>query len=265
MNIIKLSIIFIFCINLNLNAETGRIIIATTTSTYDSGLLNYINPIFEKKYNIKVHSISVGTGQAIRIAKNGDADILLVHHKDSEISFIKNEYGIKRYELMYNDYLIVGPKNDNNNCDSIEKKLVNIRAKKLNFISRADDSGTHKKETELWHKVNLNHLNFKSWYVKNGQGMGSTLLMANEKKAYTLTDRATWVTYKKKENLKIICENKPPLLNQYSIIAVNPKINGEINYKRAKKYIKWILSSDGKKLINNYKVKNVQLFHFNNK
>ena len=249
MNIIKLSIIFIFCINLNLNAETGRIIIATTTSTYDSGLLNYINPIFEKKYNIKVHSISVGTGQAIRIAKNGDADILLVHHKDSEISFIKNEYGIKRHELMYNDYLIVGPKNDNNNCDSIEKKLVNIRAKKLNFISRADDSGTHKKETELWHKVNLNHLNFKSWYVKNGQGMGSTLLMANEKK----------------ENLKIICENKPPLLNQYSIIAVNPKINGETNYKRAKKYIKWILSSEGKKLINNYKVKNVQLLHFNNK
>ncbi|PPR44991.1 MAG: Tungstate-binding protein TupA [Alphaproteobacteria bacterium MarineAlpha5_Bin8] len=265
MNLIKLIFFLVIFINFNIHAETNRIIIATTTSTYDSGLLKYINTFFEKKNNIKVHPISVGTGQAIRIASNGDADILLVHHKESEIEFIKNGYGIKRFQLMYNDFLIVGPKNDKDNCKSIEKKLNYIKNNKLVFISRGDDSGTHKKEKELWENNDLNPSNFEFWYIENGQGMGSTLLMTNEKRAYTLTDRATWITFKKRENLKIICENQPPLLNQYSIIAVNPKINKNINYEGATKYIRWILSAEGKNLINNYKVKDTQLFFFNYK
>ncbi len=265
MHIIKLFILFILLISFRLYADTNKIIIATTTSTYDSGLLDYINSFFENQFNIKVYSISVGTGQAIRIAKNGDADILLVHHKKSEIDFINKGFGLKRNEFMYNDFLIVGPKSDNNYCHSIENKLLNIKNNNFLFISRDDESGTHKKEKELWSKINLKTSEFKSWYIKNGQGMGSTLLMANEKEAYTLTDRATWISFNKKENLKIICSNKPPLINQYTIIAVNPKTNKNVNFKGAKKYINWILSSEGKKLINSYKVKNIQLFYFNKK
>ncbi len=265
MNYIKLSILFIVFISFKLYADTNKIVIATSTSTYDSGLLDHINPFFENKFNIKVYPISVGTGQAIRIAKNGDADILLVHHKKSEIDFINNGYGIKRNEFMYNDFLIVGPKSDKNNCYSIEDKLSNIKNNKFSFISRGDESGTHKKEKELWSKMDLKISEFKSWYIKNGQGMGSTLLMANEKKAYTLTDRATWIAFNRKENLKIICSNKPPLINQYTIIAVNPKINKNVNFEGAKLYINWIVSSEGRKLINNYRVKNIQLFYFNKK
>ena len=256
-------IIFINLINFNVFGDNNRIIIASTTSAYDSGLMNYVNKEFEKKFNIDVHVLALGTGQAIRIAKNGDADVLLVHDTLSEIEFIKEGYGNERYDLMYNDYVIIGPKKDNEKCDSIEKTLLKIINNEFIFISRGDESGTHKKERDLWNMIGFKFKKPSSWYKKIGQGMGSAVILANEMNAYTLSDRGTWISSNKKENLKIICENIPPLLNQYGIIAVNQKINSRINSKDAYKYINWIISDEGKKLINGFRIKNKQLFFFN--
>jgi len=263
---IRYILIFIFSILFSSYSfsKDDRLIIASTTSTYDSGLLNYLNSYFQKIYNIDIHVIALGTGQAIKIAENGDADILLVHHKPSELKFINENYGIKRFDLMYNDYIIIGPKDDADRCNSIESFFHKILKNKLIFVSRGDESGTHKKEKELWNLIKFNNFNKNDWYINIGQGMGAALMITNEKKAYTLADRATWINFKNKENLKIICENKNSLINQYGIIAVNPKINDRVNYIWAEKYINWILSDQGKELINNYKVNNQQLFFFNN-
>ena len=260
----KISLVILLCIlNLNAFAQNNKIIIASTTSTYDTGLLNYINKKFEEKYNISIHVLALGTGQAITVAKNGQADILLVHHTPSEIDFVKKNYGIKRHKLMYNDYIIVGPKNDYNKCDTISNTLLRIIENKYIFISRGDESGTHKKEKNLWIKIGLDPDSFSNWYKSIGQGMGATILMSNEVGAYTLSDRGTWAAFNRKDDLKIICENKPPLINQYGIIAVNPKINSKINFNNANKYINWIISDEGKKLINSFRKNNEQLFFFN--
>ncbi len=194
---------------------------------------------------------------------DGNVEILLVHHKKSEIEFMNNGYGTLRYDLMYNDFVLIGPKQDNRNCSSIENKMIEIKESKLLFISRGDESGTHKKEKELWELSNIKIPFKENWYLSVGQGMGSTLLIANQKKAYTLSDRSTWIAFNKKENLQIVCENLPPLFNQYGIILVNKKLNDNLNIKEAKKYIDWITSEEAKKLINNYRVNGKQLFFFN--
>jgi len=259
---VLLIFVFIFIIK-NALAGNEYITIASTTSTHDTGLLKYINKEFENKYNTKVRALSLGTGQAIKVAMDGNVEILLVHHKKSELEFMNNGYGILRYDLMYNDFVLIGPKKDKNNCSSIEKKMIEIKESKLLFISRGDESGTHKKEKELWELSNLNIPFNKNWYLSVGQGMGSTLLIANQKNAYTLSDRSTWIAFNKKENLKIVCENLPPLFNQYGIILVNNKINNKLKIKEAKKYIDWITSEEAKILINNYRVNGKQLFFYN--
>ncbi len=257
--------LFLLFINFNVFAKNKKIIIASTTSTYDSGLLTYLNKNFEKKYEINVQVISQGTGQAIRSAKDGNVEILLVHHEVSELNFMKEGYGLKRYKLMYNDFIIVGPKKDNDRCINIKSKLKKIINNKLSFISRGDDSGTHKKELELWKFADLNPENFSKNYLSIGQGMGNTLLITNEKSAYTLVDRGTWISFNRKENLKIICEDKPPLFNQYGLILVDPKINKNLDVESAKLYVNWLLSNNGKNLINNYKINDQQLFFYNYK
>ena len=239
------------------------ITIASTTSTHDTGLLEYINKKFENKYQIKVRALSLGTGQEIKVAMDGNVEILLVHHKKSELEFMNNGYGILRHDLMYNDFVLIGPKKDKNRCSSIEDKMIEIKKSKLLFISRGDESGTHKKEKELWELSNINIPFKENWYLSVGQGMGSTLLIANQKNAYTLSDRSTWIAFNKKENLQIVCENLPPLFNQYGIILVSNKINNNLNIEEAKKYIDWITSEEAKKLINNYRVNGKQLFFFN--
>ena len=244
--------------------KENEIIIASTTSTYDSGLLDFVNKHFINKYNINIKVIAVGTGQAIKIAQDGNADILLVHHKDSELKFMNEGYGLIRHELMYNDYILVGPKNDKLLCDDFKKKLFSIYSDKLEFISRGDDSGTHKKEVEIWQSINLDPKIFNSWYLDIGQGMGNALLMANQKFAYTLSDRGTWLSFNNKNNLKIICEKFPPLLNQYGLIIVNPIINPNLNTKNAQIYVNWLISKEGKDLINKFKIDGEQLFFFNN-
>ena len=241
----------------------NKIIIASTTSTYDTGLLNLLNEEFYKKYEVRVQVLSLGTGQAIRTAKDGNAEILLVHHKPSEIEFIDNGYGVERHEIMYNDYVLVGPKNDNDLCKSVQQKLEQIYINQYLFISRGDDSGTHRKELEMWNLTDIKVNKNKKWYLSVGQGMGSTLLIANEKKGYTLSDRSTWIAFNNRENLKIVCEDFPPLFNQYGIILVNSKLNKNLNYKDAKKYIDWFKTAEVKELINNFKAKGKQLFYYN--
>ena len=263
MNIFRFLFFCFFLFSFSINALERKIIIASTTSTYDSGLLKYLNKHFMNKYEINVQTIVQGTGQAIRTAKDGNVELLLVHHKKSEIEFMNSDYGLKRFDLMYNDYVIIGPKEDLDKCQNIQNKLKNIIKNNLKFISRGDDSGTHKKELELWLLFNLNPEKFSENYLSVGQGMGHTLLMANEMKAYTISDRSTWIAFKRKDNLKIICENKPPLFNQYGIILVNPKLNTSLNIKDAEIYLNWIISEEGKFLINNYKINDQQLFYFN--
>jgi len=241
----------------------NKIIIASTTSTYDTGLLNLLNEEFYKKYEVRVQVLSLGTGQAIRTAKDGNAEILLVHHKPSEIEFMDKGYGVERHEIMYNDYVLVGPKKDNDLCKSVQKKLEQIYINKSLFISRGDDSGTHRKELEMWDLTNIEVNKNKQWYLSVGQGMGSTLLIANEKQGYTLSDRSTWIAFNNRQNLKIVCEDFPPLFNQYGIILVNSKLNKNLNYKDAKKYIDWFKTAEVKELINNFKAKGKQLFYYN--
>tara|TARA_B100000945_G_scaffold296378_1_gene274604 strand:+ start:1263 stop:2099 length:837 start_codon:yes stop_codon:yes gene_type:complete len=263
-NMFKLLILlpFIFFCE-KIYAKENIITIASTTSTHDTGLLKTINKEFTKKFNIKTNVISLGTGQAIRIAKDGNVEILLVHHTPSELAFMNKGYGKLRYDLMYNDFVLVGPNSDNKKCSSIEDKLKEIANNKLNFISRGDNSGTHKKEKELWDLIKINTENHMNWYLSVGQGMGQTLLISNNKRAYTLSDRSTWISFNKKENLKIVCENLPPLFNQYGVILVNKELNRNLNIKDAEIYINWIISDSAKILINNFKKNGQQLFFFN--
>lgn len=260
--IIIIKIIFLIIFSSSVYAE-NKIIVASTTSTYDTGLLDALNNKFYDKYKIRVQVLSLGTGQAIRTAKDGNAEILLVHHETSELEFMKDGFGLERNEIMYNDYILVGPKEDNRKCSSVENKLKEIHDKKFLFISRGDDSGTHRKELEMWLQAKLNIDDKFQWYFSVGQGMGSTLLIANEKKGYTLSDRSTWIAFNYKDNLKIVCENLPPLFNQYGIILVNPNLNPNLNFINAKKYFEWFKTNEVKNIINNFKVKDKQLFFYN--
>ena len=241
----------------------NKIIIASTTSTYDTGLMDEINNKFSEKFNNQVQVLALGTGQAIRSAADGNAELLLVHHTPSELEFMNKGYGEIRYNLMYNDFVLVGPINDNKECTSVLSKFHKIYDEKKIFITRGDDSGTHKKELELWKKINLLPNDNDNWYLNVGQGMGMTLLIANEKKAYTLTDRSSWISFNKRNNLKVVCENDPPLFNQYGIILVNNKLNNKLNIEDAKTYINWLISDDAKKIINSFKKKGRQLFFYN--
>lgn len=238
--------------------------LATTTSTQNSGLLDSILPRFEKQYGYQVHVIAVGTGKALKMGQNGDVDVLMVHAPNAEKKFIKSGYGIRRYEFMYNDFILVGPENDPamlNSAKTVKQAMSQISVHKALFISRGDDSGTHKKELTLWD--NPKNLAQKEWYREAGQGMGKVLQMANELNAYTLTDRGTWLSQKsanKNFTLEIVFEGDPALFNPYGVIALNPKRFPELNHKAAQKFIDWLISPEGQQLIGAYRVNNTQLF-----
>lgn len=221
-----------------------RIILATTTSTVNSGLLDFLLPDFEKKYNIQVHVISVGTGQAIKLGEQGDADVVLVHARDLEDKFVADGYGVNRKDVMYNDYIILGPVNDPagvataNRATGAMKRIANAKA---DFISRGDNSGTHVKELDLWKAAGIEPSG--SWYMSAGQGMGACLTMANERQAYILSDRATYLAGNYPE-LKIVFEGDEALFNPYGIIAVNPAVHKHVNYDGAMKLINWFMSAE---------------------
>lgn len=243
-------------------AKEGKrdLVLATTTSTKDSGLLDVLIPEFEKEQGIKVKVLSVGTGQAIKYGETGDCDVILVHARASEDKFVADGFGVNRRDVMYNDFVIVGSADDPAKIKGLGlvEVLKALNAGKCKFISRGDDSGTHKKELELWKKAGLQPQG--SWYLSVGKGMGDTLNMANELQAYTIADRGTYASMKDRLNLKILVAGDPMLLNPYGVIAVNPARHPGINYDGAMDFIEFITSERGKKLINGYKVNGDQLF-----
>lgn len=250
-------------------AEERFITVASTTSTQNSGLFDYLLPLFQKKTGIEVRVVAVGTGQAIQLAERGDADVLLVHHKPSEEKFVQDGHGIKRSEVMYNDFVIVGPKADpagiRGQHDPVAA-LQKIAAAKAPFASRGDDSGTHKLELELWQAANVDSKAASGqWYRETGSGMGATLNTASGLDAYTLTDRATWISFKNKGTLEVLVQDNPRLFNQYGVILVNPAKHPTVKAKDGQAFIDWLLSAEGQKAIASFKVDNQQLFFPNAK
>ncbi|MFZ5943864.1 MAG: substrate-binding domain-containing protein [Bacillota bacterium] len=239
--------------------KNKKLVLSTTTSTQDTGLLDTLLPEFEKKTGYQVDVISQGTGQALKTGELGDCDVVLVHARASEDKFVADGFGVNRKDVMYNDFIIVGPENDPAGVKGLglNDALKNI-SEKGEFLSRGDDSGTHKKELQLWKEVNIKPEG--NWYLAVNKGMGDTLVMANEKGSYTLTDRGTYLSMKDKLKLVIIVEGAPPLLNPYGIIAVNPEKHPSINYEGAMALIEFITSQEGKDIINNFKVNGEQLF-----
>jgi len=242
--------------------KNHRIIrLATTTSTDNSGLLSYLLPAFENESGYRVHVIAVGTGKALRMGRDGDADVLLVHAPATETEFVEAGYGVERHYVMYNDFVLVGPHANSANVrpnHDISGAFQQIAEHKPVFISRGDNSGTHKKELSLWKSVDISPKG--KWYREVGQGMGKALQMAAELDAYTLTDRGTWLTYQDRSPLKILNQGDPQLYNPYHIIAVNPERSSSINFQGAKALISWITSTTGQSLIGKFTLNDTLLF-----
>ncbi|MEW8693348.1 MAG: substrate-binding domain-containing protein, partial [Candidatus Thiodiazotropha endolucinida] len=208
-----------------------------------------------------VHVIAVGTGKALRMGRDGDVDLVLVHARAAEDKFVNEGHGVKRYGVMYNDFVLVGPADDPAGINQAEDAITALRSiagHEASFISRGDDSGTHKKELGLWKKSHTKPAG--EWYLEVGQGMGKVLQIASEMDAYTLTDRGTWLAYQAKSPLQIVFESDPLLFNPYGIIAVNPKRYPDINHDGANALIKWLISPDGQAHIGNFRIGNNQLF-----
>ena len=243
-------------------AEVERFKMATTTSTENSGLLSVLNPPFEKKYGVKLDVISVGTGKAIRLGKNGDVDFIFVHAPGAEKKFVDEGFGIERKPVMHNDFVIVGPTSDPaelKNETDLKGAMSRLMNSKHGFVSRGDDSGTHKKEKLLWKTIGKDPSG--SWYFSVGQGMGAVLRIADDKDVYALTDRGTYLAYKDKINLEVVFENDEALFNPYHVIMVNPEKHPHVKIDLARKYSEFIRSEAGQALIRNFKINGEVLFH----
>lgn len=255
-NIIRGLIIVLFSalsITTSWAGDAVRLRLATTTSTQDTGLLDVLNPPFEKKMNMKVDVIAVGTGKALELGSRGDVDVVLVHAREAEDKFMADGFGVNRRDVMYNDFVIVGPASDPAGIKGMSDSVAALRkiaAAQTVFISRGDDSGTHKKELSLWAKTGIKPVG--AWYAEAGQGMGPVLTMANEKQAYTLSDRGTYLAYKGKVGLALLCEGGKDLLNPYGVMAVNPAKFPHAKYKEAMAYVEWITSAEGQSIIREY-------------
>lgn len=239
-----------------------RLRLATTTSTDNSGLLAVLHPPFERKYNVKVDVIAVGTGKALQLGENGDVDLVLVHAPSAEIKFVNDGSGIDRQPVMYNDFVILGPENDPakaGTAGSISGVFRAIAESGNIFVSRGDDSGTHQKEMSLWKLAGIDPKG--EWYLAAGQGMGAVLKIADDKLAYTLADRGTYLAYKDKMDLVIVFENVKALFNPYHVILVNPEKHPYVKYDLAKRYSDFIRGEEGQRIIREFKVGGEQLFH----
>ena len=236
-----------------------EIVCASTTSTENSGLFGHILPMFGKKTGIKVKVVARGTGASIEMGKRGDADVVFVHAKELELKAVEEGYFVNRHEVMYNDYVIIAPPNDPAKVKGT--KLASDAFRKIAetwypFVSRGDKSGTHTKELEIWRKAGIDPKG-KKWYLEVGQGMEKTQRIANEKRAYALTDRGTWLATKVKDKLEmiIVLEGDPVLFNQYGVMAVNPKVYKHVKYGEAMQFINWLISKEGQKAIASFKDK----------
>lgn len=262
-NMLKIFILS-FCLlsELQLAHADERLRMATTTSTENSGLLAVLHPVFEKKFNVKLDVIAVGTGKALKLGENGDVDLILVHAPEAEEKFIAAGYGIDRKSVMYNDFVIIGPKADPaliRTTLTASEAMQRIALAKATFISRGDDSGTHKKELELWKNAAIEPAG--NWYLAVGQGMGAVLKITNDKQAYSLSDRGTWLAYQDKVDLRIVNQGDAVLFNPYHVIAINPDRHPHVKYQLATDYIKFITGDEGQQIIENFKINGEVLFH----
>lgn len=260
--IVKYLSICVFCAVLFADVSVAGatdIICASTTSTDNSGLFGYILPVFEKKTGIKVKVVARGTGAAIEMGKRGDADVAFVHAKEQEIKAVEAGFFVNRHDVMYNDFVIIGPSGDPariKGMKSAAEAFKKIAAAGL-FVSRGDNSGTNTKELAIWKKIGTEPKGQK-WYIEVGQGMEKTQRIANEKRAYTLTDRGTWLATKDKDRLEmaIVLQGDPVLFNQYGVMAVNPKKYKHVKYKEAMEFVNWLISKEGQQTIASFKDKN---------
>jgi tungstate transport system substrate-binding protein len=250
--------------SVGLAADDDFIIVQSTTSTQNSGLFDHILPKFKEKTGIDVRVVAVGTGQALKNARNGDGDVVLVHSKPDEEKFVAEGWGVKRHDVMYNDFIIVGPAADPagiaglKDADEAFEKIAEAEAP---FASRGDDSGTHKAELRLWKKTGIDATKASgAWYLETGSGMGATLNTAVGKHAYTLTDRGTWLSFANKGDFEILVEGDPKLFNQYGVILVNPEKHPRVKAEKGQAFVDWLISSEGQKAIASYKIDGQQLF-----
>ena len=245
------------------------IIVASTTSTENSGLFSFTLPKFTEKTGIEVRVVAVGTGQAIKNAQNGDADVLLVHHKPSEEKFVAEGYGVERFDVMYNDFVIIGPSSDPagvKDRQDVAAALKKIAETQTPFASRGDDSGTHKKELSLWQDASVDvKAASGDWYRETGSGMGATLNIASGMNAHVMSDRATWLKFGNKGDLDILLEGDSKLFNQYGIILVNPEKHPHIKAEAGQQFVDWIISEEGQTLIGGYQIEGQPAFFANAK
>ncbi|QFT30334.1 PBP superfamily domain protein [Labrenzia sp. THAF82] len=245
-------------------ADENFIIVQSTTSTQNSGLFDQLLPEFQEKTGIEVRVVAVGTGQAIKNAANGDGDVLLVHSKPSEEKFVADGFGVARADVMYNDFVIVGPSNDPAGIAGsrdVVSALSKISESKALFASRGDDSGTHKAELRLWKAAGIDPSEDSgSWYRETGSGMGATLNTGTGMNAYVLTDRATWIAFGNKGDHKITVEGDARLFNQYGVILVNPKKHPHVKAESGQIFIDWLLSREGQRSIADFEIDGQQLF-----
>ena len=247
---------------IDLSKIEKTMILATTTSTRDTGLLDVLVPAFDKKYGVTTKVVSVGSGEAIEMGKQGNADVLLVHSRKAEDEFVASGFGINRKDVMYNFFFVVGPKDDPAGVAATanaQEAFAKIAEKQSAFISRGDKSGTNTKELAIWAKYKIVP-NGQTWYKESGQGMGDTLMMANELNGYTLVDSGTWFAFADKVNMKIVLQGDPILFNPYGVIAVNPAKYPTIHYNAATAFENFITSAEGQKIIAEYKKGGQQLF-----
>jgi len=250
-------------------SASDAIIVQSTTSTQNSGLYDYLLPIYQQQTSNIVHIVAVGTGQAIKNAKNCDGDVLLVHSKADEEAFVAGGFGVERFDVMYNDFVILGPDNDPAgiaSASTIRQALTKIAASQSRFISRGDDSGTHKAELRFWKGAEIAPAQkMGQYYLEAGQGMGATLNMAVQLGGYVISDRATWLAFGNRQTHKILFEGDSALFNQYGVTMVNPERCPSTATQQAQAFVDWIISGAGQAAINSYNVNGQQLFFANAK
>jgi tungstate transport system substrate-binding protein len=248
-------------------AQDKSIVVASTTSTQDSGLFEYLLPLFTKKTGIAVKVVAQGTGQALDTGRRGDADVVFVHAKSAEEKFLAEGQGVKRFPVMYNDFVLIGPKSDPaglKGMKDVAKAFQTIKDKKADFISRGDRSGTNIAELKLWKDAGIDIEKDKgSWYKAIGQGMGAALNTAGASNAYVLSDRGTWIHFKNKGDLAIVVEGDKRMFNQYGVMLVNPEKHPNVKKELGQQFIDYLVSPEGQKDIANYKINGEQLFYPN--
>jgi tungstate transport system substrate-binding protein len=248
------------------NAQEKSIVVASTTSTQDSGLFDYLLPIVKEKTGIVVKVLAQGTGQALDTARRGDADVVFVHAKSAEEKFLAEGFSVKRYPVMYNDFVLIGPKDDpaGVKAKDILMALQTIRARGAPFISRGDRSGTNIAELALWKEAGIDIANDKGpWYKEIGQGMGAALNMASASNAYVLSDRGTWLAFQNRGDLAIVVEGDKRLFNQYGVMLVNPSKYPSVKKDLGQQFIDWLISPEGQNVVAGYKINGQQLFYPN--